>query len=637
MKEIIGMRSKKRLRAVFVIFLLLLGATVGKLFHAQIIKHEWLKERAQANWDREIPFGGVRGEIVDRNGKLIVGNQLAPTLYFMPAQNPDPEDAAAKLAPILQVDQEKLAEKMSKKDYMVKLAPEGKNIAKAQADEISALKIPGLYTGVDFMRNYPNGELLSRLLGFTGYDGQGLAGIEYAYNEFLNGTGDRIRMYTDARGVPLPHVDDDFKDGKEGSSVVLTIDAEIQKIVERELSQAMEKYDASQALAIVMNPKTGELLSLASAPTFDPANYQEADPNIYNRNLPVWMTFEPGSTFKIMTLAAGLEEKVIDLDHETFNDPGYTMVGGARLRCWKREGHGHQSFLEVVENSCNPGFIEIGRRLGEEKLSSYIRDFGFGESTESGIAGEANGILFAKDAFGPVEQATTSFGQGIAVTPIQQVQAVAAAVNGGMLYKPYIVKEIIGPDGKATQSYVPEMKRRVISEETSAEVRRALESVVANGSGRNAFVDEIRVGGKTGTAQKVQDGKYKEGDYIVSFIGVAPSNDPELVVYVAIDSPKNSVQFGGVIAAPIVGRIIEEISPLAGVKPQKNQMEKEYRWGDPITQQIPDLRGLTKDEVAQQQYTLKIEWHGNGKKVSKQLPVPGTEVNEGDVIHVYTE
>lgn len=631
------MQSKKRLRAVFIIFILLLGATIGKLFHAQIIKHEWLKERAQANWDREIPFGPVRGEIVDRHGKLIVGNELAPTLYFMPAQNPDPEGAAAKIAPIIKADHEKLAKKMNKKDYMVKLAPEAKNISKAQADEISALKIPGLYTGVDFMRSYPNGELLSRLLGFTGYDGQGLAGIEYAYNEFLNGTGDKIRMYTDARGISLPHVDDDFKDGKEGSSVVLTIDSEIQKVVERELSQAMEKYDATQALAIVMNPKTGELLSLASAPSFDPANYQDANPDIYNRNLPVWMTFEPGSTFKIMTLAASLEENLIDLENETFNDPGYTMVGGARLRCWKREGHGHQTFLEVVENSCNPGFIEMGRRLGEEKLSAYIRDFGFGESTESGIAGEAKGILFAKDAFGPVEQATTAFGQGISVTPIQQVQAVAAAVNGGKLYKPYIVKEIIGPDGKATQSYVPEMKRRVISEETSAQVRKALESVVANGSGRNAYVDGIRVGGKTGTAQKVVDGKYKEGDYIVSFIGIAPANDPELVVYIAIDSPKNSVQFGGVIAAPIVGRIIDEIAPLAGISAQEGQVKKEYRWGDHITFEVPDLIGLTKDEVAKQQLTIRIEWHGDGKKINKQLPLSGTEMNEEDVIHVYTD
>jgi len=637
LKQLIGAQSKKRLRAVFIIFLLMIGATVGKLFHAQIIKHEWLKERAQANWDREIPFGGVRGEIVDRNKQLIVGNQLAPTLYFMPSQNPDPPEAAAKIAAILKTDEKKLADKMSKKEYMVKLAPEAKNITKAQADEITALKIPGLYTGVDFMRSYPNGEMLSRLLGFTGYDGQGLAGIEYEYNDFLSGSGDKIRMYTDARGVPLPHVDDDFKDGEAGSSVVLTIDAEMQRIVERELSQAMEKYDAAQALAIVMNPKTGELLSLASAPSFDPADYQKADPNIYNRNLPVWMTFEPGSTFKIMTLAAGLEEKLIDLDHETFNDPGYTMVGGARLRCWKREGHGHQTFLEVVENSCNPGFIEIGRRLGEERLSSYIRNFGFGESTGSGIAGEAKGILFAKDAFGPVEQATTAFGQGISVTPIQQVQAVAAAVNGGMLYKPYIVKEILGPDGKAKVSYVPELKRRVISEETSAEVRKALESVVAQGSGRNAFVDEIRVGGKTGTAQKVQDGVYKDGDYIVSFIGIAPSNDPELVVYVAIDSPKNSVQFGGVISAPIVGRIIEEIAPLAGIEPQKDQLEKEYRWGDPLTQRTPDLVGLTKNQVAEQQHTLRIEWHGKGSKVKKQLPLPDTEISEEDVIHVYTE
>ena len=230
------------------------------------------------------------------------------------------------------------------------------------------------------------------------------------------------------------------------------------------------------------------------------------DPSIYNRNLPVWMTFEPGSTFKIVTLAAGLEEKVIDLHNENFYDPGYVMIAKARLRCWKREGHKDQTFLEVVENSCNPGFVEIGQRLGGKKLDQYIRDFGFGESTGSGIAGEAKGILFSEKAFGPVEQATTAFGQGISVTPIQQVQAVAAAINGGYLYRPYIVKEIMDDKGKTIQTFEPEMQRQVISEETSKQVREALESVVANGSGRNAFTDGLRVGGKTGTAQKVVDG-----------------------------------------------------------------------------------------------------------------------------------
>lgn len=631
------MQTKKRLRAVFVIFLVLIGLVLLKLFQVQIISHELLKGRAEENWDLEIPFGGMRGSILDRSGELIVGNKLAPTLYFMPAQNQDAKSVASTLAKILNTDAKKLEEKLSKKTYMVKIAPEGKNITKEQADKISKLQIKGLYTGVDFIRHYPNNELLSRLLGFTGYDGQGLAGIEYAYDEVLQGTGDRIRMYTDAKGMPLPHVDDGFKMGDKGSSIELTIDLQMQKIVERELLQAMEKFEATQALAIIMNPKSGELLSLASVPTFNPADYQKVDASIYNRNLPVWMTFEPGSTFKIITLAAGIEEQVIDLHNDNFHDPGFIKVANARLRCWKREGHGQQTFLEVVENSCNPGFVTIGQRLGGEKLNKYIRDFGFGQSTESGIAGESKGILFSKEGFGPVEQATTSFGQGISVTPIQQVQAVAAAINGGNLYKPYIVKKIVDTKGKPLKTFEPELQKQVISEETSKQVRESLESVVANGSGRNAFTDGLRVGGKTGTAQKVVDGVYKDGEYIVSFIGFAPADDPELLVYVAIDSPRNSVQFGGVIAAPIVGRILEEVALLNNIPKRKDQLEKDYRWGDAITHRVPDLTGMTKEMIQTQLYTYQIEWHGSGEKVKYQMPAVDTLITIDDVIHVYTD
>lgn len=610
---------------------------VLKLFHVQIIRHELLKERAEENWDLEIPFGSMRGNIVDRNKELIVGSRLAPTLYFMPSQNKDIKSVASTLAQILQFNEADLEEKLSKKTYMIKLAPEGKNITKEQTDAISKLQIPGLYTGVDFVRHYPNGQLLSRLLGFTGYDGDGLAGIEFAYDDFLQGTGDRIRLYTDAKGLPLPHVDDGFRTGNKGATVELTIDVDVQQIVERELLQAMEKYDATQALAIVMNPKTGEILSLASAPTFHPEDYQSVDPSIYNRNLPVWMTFEPGSTFKIVTLAAGLEENLIDLHNENFYDPGYTMVGKARLRCWQRAGHKDQTFLEVVENSCNPGFVEIGRRLGGEKLGKYLRDFGFGESTQSGIAGESKGILFSEENFGPVEQATTAFGQGISVTPIQQVQAVAATINGGNLYKPYIVKEITDDKGNVLRGFGPELQRRVISEDTSKQVREALESVVANGSGRNAFRDGLRVGGKTGTAQKVVDGAYKDGEYIVSFIGFAPADDPELLVYVAVDSPRNSVQFGGVIAAPIVGNIVEEVASILNIAKREDQLEKEYRWGDQVTHRVPDLTGLSKNNIQMQLHTYRIEWHGDGEKVKYQLPEVDTLISVDDVIHVYSE
>ncbi|CAM5187622.1 Stage V sporulation protein D (Sporulation-specific penicillin-binding protein) OS=Ureibacillus acetophenoni OX=614649 GN=SAMN05877842_101376 PE=3 SV=1 [Ureibacillus acetophenoni] len=412
---------------------------------------------------------------------------------------------------------------------------------------------------------------------------------------------------------------------------------EVQKVVERELSQAMEKYDADQALAIAMNPKTGEILGLASYPTYDPANFTEVDQSIYNRNLPVWMTYEPGSTFKIITLSAALEEGVVDLEKDRFYDPGYTMVEGARLRCWKREGHKDETFLQVVENSCNPGFIELGQRVGADKLMEYIKDFGFGEATGSNIPGEAKGILFSKENFGPVEHATTSFGQGISVTPIQQITAVAAAVNGGKLFTPYVVSKVYDSEtGKVILENTPTLKKQVISEETSAQVRSALESVVANGSGRQAYRDGLRIGGKTGTAQKVQDRRYMEGNYIVSFIGFAPADDPEIIVYVAVDNPKSATVFGSTIAAPIVGQIIEDIAPTIGLEvDREGQLEKEYRWGDPITDRVPNLVGLSVDEIMKLQYPYRIETHGEGELVINQLPEPENILEVDGTIHLY--
>ncbi|MBB5148937.1 MULTISPECIES: stage V sporulation protein D [Ureibacillus] len=629
--------SKKRLRIVMYGFILFVIAAIVRLFIVQIIQHDKLTELAKENWDREIPFASERGEIVDRNGEVIVTNKLAPTLYFMPAQNDNIEQAAKQIASVLKVDEKKLYEKMNSKSYLVKLAPEAKNITYEQAVELQGLKIDGLYTGVDYVRHYPYGNLLSRFIGFTGYDTQGLAGIEYQYDKYLTSKDAAIRLFTDAKGNTLPHVDDEWREGHQGATVQLTIDLEVQQVVERELSQAMKKYNAEQALAIAMNPNTGEILALASYPTYDPSNFEKVKPEIYNRNLPVWMTFEPGSTFKIITLAAAIEEGKVDIEKENFYDKGYTIVEDSRLRCWKREGHGQQTFLQVVENSCNPGFIELGQRVGPDKLLQYIKNFGFGEPTGSNIAGEASGILFSKEAFGPVEHATTSFGQGIAVTPIQQVQAVSAAINGGKLYKPYVVSKIVDSEtGKIILENQPELKRTVISEQTSEKVRYALESVVANGSGRNAYRDGLRIGGKTGTAQKVENGRYKVGDYIVSFIGFAPSNNPQVVVYVAIDSPKSSVVFGSTIAAPIVGQIIEDIAPIIGLEVNREgQLEKQYRWGDPMTERVPNLVGMKVDEIMKLQYPFHIEMHGTGKVVKSQLPEPDNIIEVDGTIHLY--
>lgn len=635
----IATNSKKRLNLIIYGFILFGLAVVIRLFYVQVIKHDELTELAKENWDREIPFAFERGEIVDRNGEVIVTNELAPTLYFMPSQNDNIEEAAKQIASVLDLDAQKLYEKMNKRAYLVKLAPEAKNITYKQAVEIQNLEIDGLYSGVDYIRMYPYGNLLSRFIGFTGYDTQGLAGIEYQYDKALTSKDAAIRLFTDAKGNSLPHVDDEQREGKQGATIELTIDLEVQMVVERELSQAMEKYNADQALAIAMDVNTGEILALSSYPTFNPAKFEDVDQSIYNRNLPVWMTYEPGSTFKIITLSAALEENVVDLEKDMFYDKGYTMVEGTRLRCWKREGHGSETFLEVVEDSCNPGFIEMGQRVGSKKLLQYIKDFGFGKSTGSNITGESSGILFSEEGFGPVEHATTSFGQGIAVTPIQQVQAVAAAVNGGNLYTPYVVSKVVDLEtGNTVLENKTELKRTVISEETSAKVRAALESVVANGSGRAAYRDGLRIGGKTGTAQKVVDGRYKDGEYIVSFIGFAPADNPKVVVYVAIDNPKSSTVFGSTIAAPIVGQIIEDIAPKVGIKvDREGQLEKQYRWGDPLTDRVPNLVGYSVDQIKKLQYPFKIEIHGKGKIVTSQLPEPNNLIQQDGTIHLYLE
>jgi len=636
MKAGVPLQLKIRVRTMVLLFFCLGIASLGKLVFMQFFQYEWLTQKAEENWDREIPFSQTRGNIRDKDGELIVGSKLAPTLYFMPAQNKDVESAAAKLSGALGIDQKKLVEQMSKKTFLIKLAPEGKNIELGKAFEIQSLQIPGLYTGVDYVRDYPHDELLSRLLGFTGYDHQGLAGIEYQYNEYLTSTESTLRLFTDAKGKSLPHVNDEWGAGTDGASVDLTIDLDVQQIMERVLSQAMEKYDADQAMGIAMNPKTGAILSLASFPTFHPLEYDKVSPSVYNQNLPVSMTFEPGSTFKIITLAAALEEGKVDLEKDTFFDPGYAMVEGTRLRCWQRRGHGQQTFLEVVENSCNPGFIELGQRVGKDKLQSYIREFGFGQKTGSSIAGESTGILFSKEAYGPVEHATTSFGQGISVTPIQQVQAVSAAVNGGKLFQPYVVQRIYNEQtNEVILENTPTEVRQVISEETSIQVREALESVVANGSGRNAFRDAMRIGGKTGTAQKAVNGRYVEGQYIVSFIGFAPANDPEIVVYVAVDNPKHVLQFGGVIAAPLVGEIIEDSAPFIGFDYNKDQIDKEYRWGDRIERRVPSLVGEEKNKIVMIDEPFKIEWHGTGTKIVSQLPKADSLLSIDGTIHLY--
>ncbi|WP_188454487.1 stage V sporulation protein D [Virgibacillus oceani] len=637
MKRVSAVTVRKRIVTVFLCGLLILAIIDFRLGYVQFVIGDQLMAKANNLWTRDITFEAERGNILDVNGEILAENVSAPSVMLVPRQIENPQKTAEQLAKILDMTVDKAYEYVTQKESMVKVHPEGRKISKEQEEAIRTLNLDGVYLAKDSKRNYPNGNNLAHVLGFTGIDNQGLMGLELYYNDKLSGDKGSLSFYSDAKGKKLEDLADIYKSPQDGLNLKTTINTKVQTIMERELDLAVAKYNPDGALAVAVNPDTGGIIGMTSRPNFNPENYQEVDSKIYNRNLPIWSTYEPGSTFKIITLAAALEENTVDLKNDVFNDDGDISVGGTELHCWKSGGHGHQTYLEVVQNSCNPGFVNLGMELGKEKLFSYIKDFGFGKKTGIDLQGEGNGILFKPENIGPVELATTAFGQGVSVTPIQQVMAVAAAVNGGYLYEPHIAKEWIDPRTEETVEKIePTMKERVISQETSKEVRLALESVVAKGTGRPAYVDGYRVGGKTGTAQKVgPDGHYLKNNYVVSFIGFAPADDPEIVVYVAIDNPKNTVQFGGVVAAPIVGTIIGDSLRALGVKQREGGLDKEYMWPEQPKIEVPDLIGLEKSELTEYMTNLSIETSGAGDTIINQAPQPGTKVEPGSKIRIY--
>ncbi|WP_044642469.1 stage V sporulation protein D [Risungbinella massiliensis] len=628
-------KVKKRLFLILLVASFVFLTLIGRLSFVQLVQGKWLMEKAEDLGSRDIPFEPRRGKILDRNGQDLTYNISTPSVMAIPAQVKDPARTAKELANILGAPEKKIYDQITKRALNVYLKPEGKKISEEKAKLIQGLRLPGIAVIEDSKRHYPYETLAAHILGFTGIDNQGLAGLELVYDKRLQGVKGKVSFSSNARGERLPGGQDSFTPPKDGLNLQLTIDRTIQQVIEREMDQAMAQYKPENVIAIAMSPKTGEILGISSRPNFRPDQYQKTDPIVYNRNLPIWKTYEPGSTFKIITLAAALEEKKVSLT-EGFHDPGFVEVGGARLRCWKAGGHGHQTFLEVVENSCNPGFVNLGNRLGKEKLMEYIKKFGFGQKTGIDLNGEAKGILFRPERMGPVELATTAFGQGVSVTPIQQVVAVAAAVNGGKLLEPHLAKAWIDPKtNKVVEEVQPEVKAQVISEETSKIVRESLESVVARGTGRRAFIDGYRVGGKTGTAQKVgPNGTYLQGNYIVSFIGFAPADDPEIVVYVAVDHPQG-IQFGGVVAAPIVRKILDDSLRHLQIPKRENQIPPEDAPAIPKLVEVPNLIGEDLQKVRTSLYDFPLEVVGEGKQILDQMPVSGTRVEEGSAIRIY--
>jgi len=626
----------KRIKIVLLVIIFVFLVIIGKVFYIEVIEYEKLNTLASNLWSRNLPIEADRGKIYTVDGEVVAGNLTTVSLVFVPNQIKNKDLVAEKISEILEVDKTVIEEHLYKSSMMERVHPEGRRLSYEIADKIEALKFDGVYLLKESKRYYPHDEMLSHVLGYVGIDNQGLSGLELQYDDILTGEYGSIQYFSDAKGNNLER-SSVYVEPLDGLDIYLTINYDIQASIERELDNIVTKYNPEGAWAIAMSPDTGEILGMSSRPNFDPNNYQNYDVETINRNMAIWASYEPGSTFKILTLSAAVNEGVVNLESDTFYDGGSVNVDGARIKCWKSGGHGSQTFLEVVQNSCNPGFVELGRRLGTETLFDYIYNFGYGKKTGIDLNGEATGILFSLDRVGPVELATTSFGQGVSVTALQQVTAVSAAINGGTLYKPYIVKRIVENEtGQIIEEVGPAVVREnIVTEDTSLQVRMALESVVSLGTGRNAYIDGYRVGGKTGTAQKVNNGIYMTGNYIVSFIGFLPANDPEIVVYLAIDNPKGITQYGGTVSAPIVKNIMEDAIVALGIEKQEGGTDKKYQWYDKKYYTVTDVVGLTKKEAASSLKNFTVEYSGSGNTVLNQSPEAGNRIAEGSTVRLY--
>ena len=615
-----------------IIFLFIL--IISKVFYIQVIDYKNLYTKANDLWSRNLPIEGDRGIIYDSTGVVLATNETRASLVIIPNQVVDKEDTAKKISEVLNVSYEDMLKHVSKRTSIERVHPEGRRLSYEIASKISDLNLPGIYLMKESKRYYPYDKMLSNSLGFVGVDNQGLSGLELTYDKYLGGSYGALKYYSDAKGNRLK-INEIYEEPGSGMNITLTVNFEIQETLERELDNAMARYNADGAWGLVMNPNNGEILAISSRPNFSPSNYQDYTMEEINRNLPVWMTYEPGSTFKIITLSASLEEGIVDLYNDHFYDGGSVTVSGTHIHCWKHGGHGDQTYLQVVQNSCNPGFVNLGLKLGKETLFKYIKNFGFGTKTGVDLNGEGSGIIFNIDKVGDLELATTAFGQGVSVTPIQQVVAVSAAINGGTLYKPYIVKSINEPETNTViLQNEAEAVRQVISSDTSAKVRDALESVVSLGTGRNAYIDGYRVGGKTGTAQKVKDGRYMVGNYIVSFMGFLPANDPKVVVYVAVDNAKGITQYGGTIAAPIARNVMLSTIDALKIPKQDGGTEKAYTYLDKKYYTVPNVIGMSVKDAKKELKNFKVEYSGTGNKILYQTPREGDRILENETVRL---
>lgn len=567
---------KKKILVVFLAAFILILYLIGRLVYLMVFDAEYYQQKAEDLHERERDIKAARGEIIDRNGTVLATNRTVCTISVIHSQIENPEKVIEKLSEFLEMDADQVRKKVEKISSIERIRS---NVDKRTGDKIRNLGLAGVKVDEDFKRYYPYNELASKVLGFTGGDNQGIVGLEVKYEKYLKGINGKILTTTDARGIELDGVAEDRLEPEAGNTLRISLDYTMQKYALQMAEKVRTEKQADKVGIILMNPQNGEIYAMVNVPEFDlnqpfMLNNEETGENLTDeqrqdalnqmwRNGCINDTYEPGSTFKIITASAGLEEGAVHLTDQ-FSCPGYKVVEDRRIRCHKVGGHGAENFVQGIQNSCNPVFIEVGLRIGVDRFFDYFRQFGLMDLTGVDIPGEAGTIMHKKENVGQVELATISFGQSFQITPIQLATTVSALVNGGRRVTPHFGMEVLSAEGKKVKTFRYNAKKHIVSEKTSQTMRELLESVVTEGSGKNAYVEGYRIGGKTATSQTLPRSANK---YISSFVGFAPADDPQILGMCVIYNPQG-VYYGGTIAAPVIGKIFENILPYLGIEKQ---------------------------------------------------------------------
>ena len=561
---------------VFLFAVLIIAGLIGRLVYLMVFEAPYYQEQAEELHERERDIKAARGEILDVNGTVLATNRTVCTISVIHSQITDPERVIRELSRLLELDEGSVRKKVEKVSSMERIQT---NVDKEIGDQIRSLGLDGVKVDEDYKRYYPYDELASKVLGFTGGDNQGIIGLEVMYEEYLKGINGKILTTTDARGIELSQVAEDRIEPVAGNTLQISLDYNIQTYAQQMAEKVMEEKQAEKVAILMMDPGNGEILAMVNVPEFnlnDPFTLNTEDGgaalsdeekqealNQMWRNGSINDTYEPGSTFKIITASACLGEGVVDLD-DTFQCPGYRVVEDRKIRCHKVGGHGAETFVEGIRNSCNPVFIDIGLRLGTDRFFDYFQQFGLMDQTGVDLPGEAGTIMHKKENVGLVELATMSFGQSFQITPIQLAATVSSLINGGERVTPHLGVRILDGEGKKVKEFSYGSGGRIVSEETSAQMRTLLEGVVAEGSGKNAYVEGYRIGGKTATSQTLPRSANK---YISSFVGFAPADDPQILAMCVIYDPQG-IYYGGTIAAPVIGDIFRNTFPYLGIEKQ---------------------------------------------------------------------